>query len=152
MADWRAISILQPYASAIISGPKRVENRGTVVWRPPRGGHWVAVHASKGWYDVDPWSWDVIWPESPDLDDEAAWTRGAILGVMHVAEVRSYASRGDVAGAARMYHGPWAFGPVCYLIDDVRALREPIPARGALGLWAVPGEHHAALDGLVTRG
>lgn len=93
---WSALTLLQPYATAIALGPKRVENRP---WRRriPRGGLWVGLHAGRGLYDgaaelVDEWreAPDAlfpqcgIWPEAPDL---AAMPRGALLGVMHVARI-----------------------------------------------------------------
>lgn len=95
---WSALTLLQPFASAIAVGPKRVENRP---WhrRVPRGGMWVALHAGKGLYDrgdllVRAWrETDIdgppfgLWPEAPDLAD---MPRGALLGVMRVARIVRY--------------------------------------------------------------
>lgn len=34
----------------------------------------------------------------------------------------------------------WSFGPWCWLLADVRKLREPIQCKGALGFWKVPAD------------
>ena len=33
---------------------------------------------------------------------------------------------------------PWATGPWCWLIDEVRLLPTPLPCKGAPGTWSVP--------------
>jgi len=97
---WSALTLLQPFASAIAVGPKRIENRP---WRRrvPPGGMWVALHAGKGLYDradllVRAWRETSaaeggplfgLWPEAPDLE---AMPRGALLGMMHVARIVRY--------------------------------------------------------------
>lgn len=47
-------------------------------------------------------------------------------------------------GVASMFRGAqdgrWYFGPVGWVLEDVRPLDEPIPCRGAQGLWTVPDE------------
>lgn len=35
---------------------------------------------------------------------------------------------------------PWFFGPFGWALDEIRPLAEPVPCKGALGLWRVP-EH-----------
>ena len=42
---------------------------------------------------------------------------------------------------AESWGDPWAVGPWCWHVDEVLALEEPIPCRGAQGLWYVPEEH-----------
>lgn len=84
-----ALTLLQPYASAIAIGQKRVENRP---WRRTIGqdGSWFALHAGRGDYPraddlVEEWREPGgIWRDAPDL---AAMPRGALLGVMHVARI-----------------------------------------------------------------
>lgn len=95
--QWSGLTLLQPFATAIALGPKRVENRP---WRRriPPGGLWVALHAGKGLYDragllVRVWQEAGdgppfgIWSDAPDLAD---MPRGALLGVMHVARIDRY--------------------------------------------------------------
>lgn len=143
----KCISLLQPYASAIIVGPKRVENRPRSMFAVPEGGIWVGIHASKGWWDID-WSlWRRDWPTASMLQRD--YPRGVVLGAAHVVAVHKYAETVPVEKIAADL-GAWAFGPVCYVIDDVRALPTPIACKGALGFWAPPADVAAALDALVA--
>jgi hypothetical protein len=51
---------------------------------------------------------------------------------------------------AELLEDPWAFGPWCLHLAEVRLLPEPLPCRGMLGLWAVPvGPLTEALDRLI---
>ena len=132
--DIRALSMKQPYASAILSGGKRAENRPRKLGIRP-GGEWLLLHASRGFYwtreDWERWGLDLLWETWADAPGErGAYERGVILGVIHVVEEAPYdLTRPDLIA------DPWAFGPVVLVIDEVRALPEPIPAKGALGLW-----------------
>jgi hypothetical protein len=50
---------------------------------------------------------------------------------------------------------PWAFGPWCHHVDEVRLLVRPIPARGMQGRWPLSHELRVAmqlqLDVVVTN-
>jgi len=120
----KAITICQPYAAAIIHGSKRVENRNSP-WKF-RGR--ILVHAGKSKKFMGTLN-------SSELDewhdyDESKLVFGAIIGSVEVydcVELR-LASRDDV----------WACGPWCLLLRAPIEFREPIPYRGALGLFEVP--------------
>jgi hypothetical protein len=87
-----ALTIKQPYASAILLGKKRVENR---VWRRtlPAGGLWLGLHAASTLY---PYTHDLIrefrtkgphgalWPDVPSID---RLPLGKMLGIFHVSEI-----------------------------------------------------------------
>lgn len=120
----KAITVCQPYASAIIHGPKRIENRN----QPWKFRGRLLIHAGKSrkfmgtlnageleqWHDYD----------------EGKLIFGALIGSVEVydcVELRR-AARDDV----------WACGPFCLLLRAPLAFREPIPYRGALGLFEVP--------------
>lgn len=135
LENLRGLTIAQPMASAIVAGPKRVENRS---WYPPGGlrGLWdltIAVHAGAGLWSG---GWDrqsmvdAGWTEMPPVEE---LPRRAVLGVCRVDRAVPYP--GSLAG------DPWASGPVCWVLRDVLRFREPIPwRRGALGLWRCPDE------------
>lgn len=53
---------------------------------------------------------------------------------------------------AELAQDPWAFGPWCFVIDDVRVLDAPIPARGMQGMWPLNEEHRTALSALCPMG
>jgi len=133
----KALTILQPYASAIIDGPKRVENR---TWRPNlRTPVWIAVHAGlrplrdhfatvkQVWrHDRDRGLCDVGPPETLKL--------GALLGAMRVYDFLLI----DKHPGLDM--DPWATGPWCWMIDQVVRWK-PIPWKGRQGLWELPEEY-----------
>lgn len=125
----KAITIRQPWAWAIMHAGKRIENR-TREWAY-RGE--IAIHASKC-----PPSDEIIsaveWMLANGLIRASDWPgyrnipHGAIVGVATLVDaVRSHSSK-------------WFCGPVGLVLTDVRPLRRPVPAKGALTLWTVPPE------------
>jgi len=148
--DVRAITVKPPWSWAIAHGQKLVENRsqGTSY----RGT--LLIHAGKAWsarggHDprvVAAWvatGWPAAW-----IADQAV-ARLPLGAVVAVAQL--VASHPD-AGCCR----PW--GESSYaeaggrvrtavhhlVLEDVVPLTEPIPARGALGLWRPPSDLAAA--------
>jgi hypothetical protein len=132
----KAITVQQPWAWAIVSGTKNVENRTNFgTWRPAQGTT-IAIHAGMRWSDGGaariPWH-----------PDQQA-TAGAIVGTAYVHEVH-YAD-GDCdpevcaewgENAYREHAGRDRTDIVHLVLEHRRALREVIPWRGALGLWNV---------------
>lgn len=130
----KALTIHQPWASAIVDGPKRVENR---TWRPPSSliGQQLAIHA--GLHEPDELIIDTVqfyWQKCPVYVED--FRRGVILGVVTVTDVM------DVA-TAWPKHRPWATGPWCWELDDVRQLQVPVPCKGRQGLWTLPEDVEA---------
>lgn len=127
-----AISLLQPWAWAILYAGKDIENR---TWALPRCriGSRVLLHASKNvtrvYYQdaVDTISALVPSVVVPYYEQIA---KGAIVGA--VTFVRSL--RPASYPTAR-WHFAGQFG---WVVRDPVALTEPIPCRGALGFWHVP--------------
>lgn len=123
----KALTLHQPWAWAIIHGPKRIENR---TWAPPASliGQRIAIHAGKT-FDHDGHHW--ILQSFPDLSiptDSAAFRRGAIIGSV------------ELVGVERKDPGdPWWEGPVGWRLDKPLAYPEPIVCSGKQGLWEVPG-------------
>lgn len=116
----RALTIKQPWADAIAHGEKRAENR---TWEPPKKhrGTRFLIHAGAaydlmGRFIIDRAELDT-WPD----------TRGAIIGV---ATLQSFHAAADGCCA------PWGEPNVYHwVLTDVIALPEPVPAKGALGFW-----------------
>ena len=122
-----ALTIHQPWASAIVLGPKRLENRR---WKPPAFllGKRLAVHAGKV-LDLaaseelrDDTFGPPLWPHDP-----TALVLGAVIGTVRVPD---YVTRSA---------DPWFCGPIGWVLEDPRPC-EPMPCRGAQGLWLVPDE------------
>lgn len=164
MSDLLALTVRQPFGSAVILGAKPIENRDGVFFDVGPKGRWIALHAAKAWYPsfdpkrstsrradirndhADAVDWlDDMWPSRPALDEMPL---GSILGMVHVRRVWDFRRSTDLTLAVRRL-GPWATGPVCIEVDQAVALPSPIPCKGALGLWRVPEQHVAALTALV---
>lgn len=150
----KGITIRQPWASAILAGLKRYENRSWVP-RQLREGRpcWLALHAGR----LDPaldqvvgaqevpesvvgeiggagWAkpvrhWDLVrehWPTMPPRD---RLPTGSVVGAV------------EFVGWSRVENlapDPWATGPMCWEVGRTVVLSTPMPMRGALGLFDVP--------------
>jgi hypothetical protein len=140
----KALSIIQPWASFIATGTKQMETRS---WATPYRGN-IAIHASKeSKTSRDEVAYFRL--TDPDLFDD--W-RGLPYGaVIAVARLVDCIPTGDAQRTMQM----WSFDLDCrvtindieyslgdfspsryaWLLADVRRLPEPIPYRGAQGLW-----------------
>jgi hypothetical protein len=115
----RVLSIRQPWAWAIASGRKKVENR---TWQTPYRGT-VYIHASSN-RDANAVEWirrkvRVIVPD--DLP------RCAIVAVAELTDV--------VTRKRARRFGKWFEGPYGFVLTNVRPLRSPVRTLGKLGLF-----------------
>lgn len=138
----RCLSIHQPWAWAILSGGKRVENR---TWPTNHRGP-LLIHASKSranFEDQDRDDWRGRY--GVELPEWSTLATGAILGVANLASC----VRADGEGASDVQRQwldshPFTEGPWCWILKNVRAFAEPIPYRGMQGLFNVPDDVFAA--------
>jgi hypothetical protein len=148
----RALSVMQPWIGAITYSDKRVENRG---WPAPDWiiGRTIALHASKGpdWGAPDR-AWTACGlapyragPNAPRRAWTASLTLGAVLAVAtitgchHSMDCRCHHDEGPRERGSLCT--PWsASGQFHWVLAGVRPLAEPLPCRGALGLWRLPGD------------
>jgi hypothetical protein len=130
----KALSLTQPWATLVAIGAKRVETRS---WETGYRGP-LAIHAAKGFPD---WAMDTC-QEKP--------FRSVLLaaGIAGVCDL----PRGAVIATCRLVgcvptdiffpaereraFGDFDSGRFAWLLDDIVPLPAPIPAKGALGLWA----------------
>ncbi|GAA3958309.1 hypothetical protein GCM10023085_45930 [Actinomadura viridis] len=157
----RALSVKQPWSMAICHG-KDVENRS----RPTRYRGLIAVHASKAFDDVSPATLDWI-AEMTGLTPRQAAQQDVRGAVVAVAEIVGCHEDGDPdvpcggyddqvipygLGATNLC-SPWAVaGQWHWQLANVRPLAEPVPCKGALGLWRLPAEVDEAVRAqLVAR-
>lgn len=135
-ATLRALTVRNPYAWAIAIGVKPVENRTR---RTSHRGD-IAVHAGAKWFpgaEKDPqvarawWGGDPAGKVDPaELD--SGWYRAV------VAVVDLYDCHVPTPGCC---DSPWA-DPAAgahWLLRNVRRI-VPVPAKGALGVWALPSD------------
>ena len=139
----RAITIKQPWAWAIIHGGKNIENRG---WAPNNLSGRIAIHAGR---TQDEGGYPAI-RSILSLDTEGlcrvaeAAVCGAIIGTVEVVSVHArWVGRHQCIGT---HCAPWGIQSSAHhwVLADPRPC-EPIPCRGALGLWTVPDDIAARL-------
>lgn len=131
----KAITISQPYASLIARGEKIVENRRR------RWNHrgWIVIHAGKG-------------QQYLDADELKEYPTGAAIAVAYLVaclERSSIRQRARTAPDSPIYAAarytwrqldehPHTEGPYCLVLADVKPLVNPVPYRGAQGLFEIP--------------
>jgi hypothetical protein len=140
----KALTICQPYAHLIVTPQaelpgdevqKRVENRR---WRCNHRGP-LLIHAGMSRKWVEP------------ADERYKMTFGAILGVCDIVACLTYVDITDRFGlvgkramANQNQRWPWlethphVVGPWCFVLDNIRRFREPIPYKGQQGLFNIP--------------
>jgi hypothetical protein len=149
----RGLSLLQPWASLVEVGAKKIETRS---WSTPYRG-WIAIHASKRFAADD----KIL------LGNERF--RNALLSV-YPNPLESYLPTGAIIAVARLvdclstntspipdetedefWFGDYSPNRWMWRFDDVTRLTRPIPCIGALGLWPLPEEIVEQLRGEVRR-
>lgn len=146
----RALSIQQPWANAITYGTKRVENR---TWTAPRwiAGRTIAIHAGKK-PDISakPPAGEA-WPMDHKMHLGAVIAVAEVSGCHHSEECMLPASA--VLPGVRAGCSPWAVrGQFHWDLADVRPLPEPVPCKGALGLWRLPEDVEKAVRAQAEAG
>jgi hypothetical protein len=134
----KAITIQQPWAHLIVHGyfdpqtgdvrRKDVENR---CWPCSHRGP-LAIHAGKGL--------DYLHAAEGYGLNVADMRFGAIVGIVEMY---------DCLPLAQCHDSQWAEGPWCHLYRKPRPVG-PVPCKGMLGLWAVPADVLAAIQGRAT--
>jgi hypothetical protein len=129
-----ALTICQPYAYLITlphTDPrhKRVENR---TWPTSHRGDLV-IHAGKSR------EWLHTYDEGEiTVAEMMAMPFGAVVAV---ADMTACMDVGDIDHLNTSHPMRWlrshphCEGPVCWVLENVRVLRKPIPAKGAQGIW-----------------
>jgi hypothetical protein len=140
-----ALSIMEPWLQAIVTGSKTVENR---VWAPPDQfvGKPFALHGSK---EVDREAIDWIEQNIGWRPEEEMFGRGQIVAVAMLDRV--LAMPVDPKEVARLQAAdPYLFGPYGLYLKDVTVLAEPVKAKGMLKFWALPEEIRGRVNTLYA--
>lgn len=135
----KALTISQPFASLIADGKKFVENRTwETLYRGP-----LAIHAGKG-------------TQYLSRSTLATYPTGCVIAVARLAGCFRRSSIEFMASSRlppkssmsrtwrEIFEHEHTEGPFCWILEDVRKLAEPIPFRGAQGLFDIP-------DGLLAK-
>jgi hypothetical protein len=126
----KALSFRQPWANAILSYGKDIENRS---WATAVRGT-IAIHASQA---RDTKTVD----EYFTLMRERSLTRGSILSRSDIDDLPRGVIVGlvDVVDCVTSSQSPWFEGPFGFVLAHPQRLT-PIPCRGALQFFDLPGE------------
>ena len=128
----KALTLTQPWATLVMSGRKKFETRS---WATGYRGR-IAIHSSKG---MPGYAKEAA--REFGLDPETL-PRGVVLGYVYVMAV---AATEDVREALtwaedhlELAYGDFDDGRWAWQLANPTPLPEPIPAKGALGLWDWP--------------
>lgn len=133
----RALTLWRPWAVAIVSHGKRIENR---TWAPPRWmvGKDIAIHNGKR---IDKAGIAAVMlilrGDQPAFAMDAQRLLGPESAIVGLATITGFVEHSD---------SPWFCGPVGWVLDNVRAC-EPVSCRGSQGLWTVPPDIERAVLG-----
>ena len=161
----KAVTLTQPWATAVARGAKRIETRS---WGTRHRG-WILIHAAKGspagqLLDLGCcWNWCAVLGTvmgGPPLSEILSF--GAIIASARLVDCRPTASltvaeldmprRNSAREPVHLYEwterqlGDFSPGRWAWIFDMVEPLG-PVPTRGALGLW----EYRGPLDLAGTR-
>lgn len=131
MPSVKALTICQPWAWAIAAGHKRVENRN---WSTPYRGP-LAIHAGKS----QQWMQDGMeFLFERGISVPSGLDFGAVIAVADLVDVVLYLKpKSPSMRPHELDADPYAFGPYCWRLENVRKLAEPIPYRGQQTLFDV---------------
>jgi hypothetical protein len=138
----KALTLWRPWSDAIVRGPKAIENRGW--WHRSIVGETIAIHAGTR-FDADGFvAMRRLWRGAPD----STVSPQGIVGVARVCGVIAPGEGEDghecpvvLAGIPGVHvdaDARWWSGRSFGWILDQRVAIEPVPCRGAQGLWNVP--------------
>ena len=118
----------QPFASGLVLGHKRVENRN---FRAQLG--WMGIHAAAALHEDEQLitSLREAWGDGMPVDI-ADLPRSAVLGFMRVDKVLAHS---HAQPHPELADDPQAVGPVCWVIGAVAPLDAPSSAPGSQGPW-----------------
>lgn len=128
----RGLTLTRPWPYAFTNGPgeyrKRIENRSWAVPMFLRGIP-IALHAGKGWGDLDYYKLSEIM--TPHVVPYKLSHPHSVI--FAVCSIRTCVHPDDQR--VKPEQKRWAFGPSCWIIDNFVELVEPVPCKGAQGLW-----------------
>jgi hypothetical protein len=156
----KAISLWQPWASAIALGSKRVETRS---WGTKYRGP-IAIHAAKRLkineliHYHSCWNWQgamhgLDWTWGKDERVPFNLPLGAIVATAHLTDCRHSETftvgeletprigpKGESYRWTEGQMGDFGLGRFGWVLADIRPLAEPVPFKGAQGFFNVPDE------------
>ena len=132
----KTLTLYQPYATLIAVRAKRIETRS---WSTKYRGL-LAIHASKKFPELaKQLIWKPLFHEA--LSTEAFDTKrdnfplGMVVAICNLEACFRIDSRPLLISDQERTFGDYTAGRFMWFLENVRELKHPIPAKGALGLW-----------------
>ncbi len=128
----KALSLTQPWATAVAIGLKQWETRGWATrYRGP-----LAIHAAK---NFPRWAKEFAQAEYTLGRLPSPLPRGAIIATCELVGCRpTFEIEPEISAIEKLY-GDYGEGRFAFHLVNVKLLPKPIPARGSLGLWEWDG-------------
>ncbi len=143
MPKVKVLSLLQPWATLVVIGAKRIETRS---WDTKHRGD-LLIHASKK-FTKEQAKLCSTWPFNEYIENLEQIECGYILGAVNLYQTRtSVAQLSDMKlseseGSQEEYRfGDYSPGRFCWLFHNAIEFNEIIPAKGKLGLWDFEIDH-----------
>ena len=123
----KALTLYQPWATLVAIGAKRIETRS---WGTSYRGS-LAIHAGKHWMDED-----LLYTEPfSSYLHEAKIPFGFVVATCELVDVERIYADSYIPGKPEFMFGDYSIGRYMWKLEHVKILPEPIPAKGAMGLW-----------------
>ncbi|WP_164088370.1 ASCH domain-containing protein [Frondihabitans sp. 762G35] len=139
------MTVKQPYASRLVQGEKRIENRS----RPTSRRGVIAIHAGKALHEHY---------RAEHVDGVADMPRSVIVGTVEIVDCHEATLGCSVDGVDCSALGGFvatSWEPVFHwVVTNPQEARPPLAhARGALGFWVVPADiEHEVVTGEASDG
>ena len=142
----KALTLTQPWATLVAIGAKRIETRS---WKTSYTGP-LAIHSAKGFpkwerqFTLEPVCYEAV---RYYARCKGSYPLGCILATCTLVgcvptEVVDCHDQGNVFAVSlpklserEKAFGDYSPGRFAWILEDVKQLPEPIPVKGALGLW-----------------
>lgn len=132
----KALSLTQPWATAIAIGIKQWETRS---WAANYRGE-VAIHASKGWSLADRTFAQIEYEEGRLKEPCGNLPRGCVIAVATLTACRMTEEVVKEIGEVEEIYGDYSDGRYAFKLENVRPLKVPVICKGALGFWSVDAD------------
>jgi hypothetical protein len=137
----KALTLTQPWATLVAIGAKTIETRS---WNTHYRGP-VAIHAAKNFPHFakqECWEVEFFQPLNKagyrifDFDTGATdLPLGMVIATCELVAVNHIVPGVEIPLGGEWYFGDYTIGRYMWYLENVKRLPEPIPAKGALGLW-----------------
>ncbi len=136
----KAISLLQPWASLVVMGVKKIETRN---WGTKYRGD-ILVHASQGKAGsifADEHHFKKYIPDFKKLPFGAIVGQATITDVIRIEMLEMSDELIDRLTMEEKAFGDYSEGRYAWILEDHKQFYKPIPARGTLSIWEYPDEN-----------